>query len=38
VLDSEGAVLDGRLMLVTAAHGAMGWGLDCLGIRAPVRM
>jgi arginyl-tRNA synthetase len=38
VLDSEGAVLEGRLMLVEAAHEAMAWGLGCLGIEAPVRM
>ena len=38
VVDSEGAVLDGRLMLVKAAHEGMTWGLACLGIQAPVRM
>jgi arginyl-tRNA synthetase len=38
VVDSVGAVLDGRLMLVKAAHEGMAWGLACLGIRAPVRM
>lgn len=38
VVDSEGAVLDGRLMLVTAAREAMAWGLRNLGIQAPVRM
>jgi arginyl-tRNA synthetase len=38
VVDSEGALLDGRLMLVKAAHEAMGWGLARLGIQAPVRM
>jgi arginyl-tRNA synthetase len=38
VVDSEGAVLDGRLMLVKAAHEGMAWGLACLGIEAPMRM
>jgi arginyl-tRNA synthetase len=38
VVDSEGAVLDGRLMLVKAAFEGMAWGLGCLGIEAPVRM
>lgn len=38
VVDSEGALLEGRLMLVKAAHEAMGWGLARLGIQAPVRM
>lgn len=38
VVDSEGAVLDGRLMLVKAAHEGMTWGMGCLGMQSPVRM
>ncbi len=38
VLSSEGALLDGRLLLTKAAHGAMVWGLARLGIPAPARM
>jgi arginyl-tRNA synthetase len=38
VLDSEGAVLDGRLLLVKAAHEGMAWGLACLGMASPRRM
>ncbi|MEM7155975.1 MAG: arginine--tRNA ligase [Myxococcota bacterium] len=38
VLGSEGALLDGRLLLVTAAHEGLRWGLSVLGIEAPTRM
>ncbi len=38
VLTSEGALLDGRLMLVEAAHAGLRWGLHQLGIEIPVRM
>jgi arginyl-tRNA synthetase len=38
VLRSEGATLQGRLLLTTAAHEAMVWGLGRLGIPAPARM
>jgi arginyl-tRNA synthetase len=38
VVDSEGAVLEGRLVLVQAALAGMTWGLERLGIQAPVRM
>jgi arginyl-tRNA synthetase len=38
VLKSEGAVLEGRLLLVSAARHALAWGLSILGIPAPERM
>ncbi|MCB9717928.1 MAG: arginine--tRNA ligase [Myxococcales bacterium] len=38
VLSSEGALLDGRLLLVQAALEGMRWGLGRLGIEAPARM
>jgi arginyl-tRNA synthetase len=38
VLSSEGDLLEGRLLLAHAAHGAMVWGLARLGIPAPARM
>ncbi len=38
VLSSEGALLDGRLLLVHAAREGMRWGLSQLGIDAPTRM
>ena len=38
VIDSEGDLLQGRLMLVKATREALAWGLDLLGIPAPERM
>lgn len=38
VLSSDGALLDGRLLLVRAALEGMRWGLGCLGIETPARM
>ncbi len=38
VIQSEGALLQARLLLVAAAHGALRWGLMRLGIPAPTRM
>ncbi len=38
VVDSDGAVLDGRLLLVKAAHEGMAWGLGRLGVQSPQRM
>lgn len=38
VIQSEGDLLAGRLLLVTAAHRALVWGLWRLGIPAPDRM
>ncbi len=38
VKDSEGALLQGRLLLVHATIEALRWGLDKLGIPAPTRM
>ncbi len=38
VIHSEGDVLQGRLMLVTAARSAMRWGLSLMGIPAPERI
>lgn len=38
VLHSEGEVQRARLLLVVAAHNALLWGLNCLGIEAPLRM
>jgi arginyl-tRNA synthetase len=38
VIQSEGDLLQARLVLVTAAHKALVWGLARLGIPAPERM
>jgi arginyl-tRNA synthetase len=38
VLSSEGPLLDGRLLLVGAAHEGLVWALARLGIPAPARM
>ncbi len=38
VLQSEGDVQRARVLLVTAAHAALRWGLARLGMDAPVRM
>jgi len=38
VIQSEGDILQARLLLVTAAHRAMQWGLLQLGIPTPKRM
>jgi arginyl-tRNA synthetase len=38
VIQSEGELLQARLLLVAAAHGALRWGLMRLGIPAPTRM
>ncbi len=38
VIDQEGARLQGRLLLVTAANEALRWGLWQLGIPSPQRM
>ena len=38
VLSAEGSLLDGRLMLVRAAHAGLSWGLGLVGIEAPQRM
>jgi arginyl-tRNA synthetase len=38
VIRSEGALLQGRLLLVSATREALGWGLSLLGIPAPARM
>ncbi|MCH9679870.1 MAG: arginine--tRNA ligase [Deltaproteobacteria bacterium] len=38
VLRSEGAILEGRLLLVQAAREGMRWGMGQLGIEAPERM
>lgn len=38
VLSSEGPLLEGRLLLVQAAHAGLCWGLQQLGIEVPPRM
>ena len=38
VIDSEGELLQARLLLVKATRAALAWGLDLLGIPAPERM